>query len=81
MNDQLGRQLQKQIEPADQVRVVAIAGDAEALNFAHQVFQWLRANGYDNVTGVDQGFYTQPVVGQWVGKIGDKYEIKIGSRQ
>jgi len=82
MNDQLGSHLKELIPTDAQVRVISLLGDGEAFGFANQVLQWLKSNGYDNVNGVDQAVYSQPVMGQNINKKSDTdYELIIGTRQ
>ena len=82
MNDQLGTQLQQNIPATAKVTVTAVHGDGEAFGFANQVLSWLKSNGYNNVDGVDQAVYTQPVMGQNLNKKSDdEYELVIGTRE
>lgn len=79
MNDQIGNQLKHHIPISANVRITAVLGDGEAFGFAGQILDWMKSNGYSNVTGVDQAVYTQPVIGQNISKKSDnEYEIIIG---
>ena len=81
MNENLGAQLQEHIPTDANVRVVAVLGDSEAFGFANQVMTWMKNNGYENIQGVDQAVYSQPVKGQNVNKKDEnEFEIIIGSR-
>jgi hypothetical protein len=82
MNDELGSQLKQHVPTSVTVRVVAVLGDGEAFGFANQILQWLKANGYTKVEGVDQAVYSQPVMGQNINKKSEsEYELIIGTRQ
>lgn len=82
MNDQIGHKLIKQLPQSAKVIVSAVQGDAEALGFAQQVLHWLKANGYNKISGVDIVFYPQPVYQQQIKKISESdYEIIIGTQK
>jgi hypothetical protein len=82
MNDQLGTSLKSAIPDSAKVTITALMGDGEAFNFATSVLNWMKENGYSNISGVDQAVYGQPVMGQNINKKSDnEYEIVIGSNQ
>ncbi len=81
MNDQLGQQLKQHIPVDKKITVVAVLGDGEAFGFANQILQWMKSNGYHDVTGVTQAVYTQPVIGQNINAKHDGVEIIVGTKQ
>lgn len=81
MNNELGAQLKQHIPTTSKVTVTAVLGDGEAFGFANQILQWMKSNGYENVDGVNQAVYSQPVVGQNIISRPDGYDIIIGTRQ
>jgi hypothetical protein len=55
-------------------------GDGEGHSFAHEILAWMRANGYENVKGITQALWNQPVVGNGIEKQDDgTYALIIGS--
>lgn len=80
MNGQIGSQLKNKIPVDAKVSVTAVLGDGEAFGFANQIFQWMKSNGYENVTGVNQAVYTKPVLGQMINTTDDGFAIVIGSK-
>jgi hypothetical protein len=82
MNTQLGEQLKANIPITSKVTVTAVLGDGEAFGFANQVLQWLKSNDYENVEGVNQAVYTQPVIGSNIDKKAEtEFDIIIGTNQ
>jgi len=82
MNQQLGDQLLENISKDSKVTVTSILGDGEAFAFANQVLQWLKSNDFENVEGVNQAVYTQPVMGNNLNKKSDtEFDIVIGTKQ
>lgn len=61
------------------VKVVAVMGDQEAVAFATQILDHLKANGYQ-AEGVDQAVYSQPVVGQFINPTASGFEVVIGGK-
>lgn len=78
LDDSLRQQLQTALPRDRKVRVQAVAGDGEAFQFAEEVKNFLQSQRYD-VSGVDQAFYSGPVVGQGIIPNGDGFEIRIGT--
>jgi hypothetical protein len=82
MSDQVGQEIRLHIPTSAKVSVTSVLGDSESMQFATEVLQWLRANGYSRASGVDQAVYSVPVSGQHVEqKSSDEYEVVIGSRR
>ncbi len=81
MTESLGAQIKEEIPTNAKIKVTASLGDGEALGFANQILQWLKSNGYDDATGVNQAVWSKPVAGQHLNKKGDKeFELLIGTK-
>ncbi len=64
-----------------QVTVECVMGDAEAMQFAHEIKAFLMNEGY-TVVGVNMCEYSEPVKGQDLipGKEGEGTRVVIGTR-
>ncbi len=62
------------------IDVVAVLGDQEAIQFATQIFDYLKSHGY-KTSGVSQAVFTGPVMGQSINVESDPVKITIGTRQ
>jgi hypothetical protein len=60
------------------ITISSVMGDGEAFSFATQIKNYLSQLGYI-VIGVDQGVYSEPIVGQVFNP--EKLEIIIGSQK
>jgi hypothetical protein len=61
------------------IKVQAVMNDPEAYRLADEALQWLKANGYQNVSGVDLGLYIPPPVGSQLREVGtNEYLLLIG---
>jgi len=82
MDDSIGAKFKIDIPVNAKITITAIWGNSEAFNFAHQIMQWLKSNGYKNVNGVDQAAYSAPVSGIHIQPNSEnKFEIIVGSIQ
>jgi hypothetical protein len=63
------------------VKVVCQLGDGEAHAFATETLSWLRVNGYQNVSGVDQVVTSSPMHPQAIAVDGNNYVVEIGSNR
>lgn len=74
-------QLRQHVPKDKKVTVVAVMGDAEAFNYAQQIFEVLKQDGY-NVSGVDQALHNPPIMGQVISPKGnDSIEVIVGTRK
>jgi hypothetical protein len=54
-------------------------GDAESFQFANQINDFLKSQGFTKVDGVSQSVFTKPVVGQFMNRDSSGVKILIGS--
>jgi cytoskeletal protein RodZ len=74
--------LTQHISKTGKVTVTAVMGDSEALVYAQEITNWLRANGWTNVDGVNQAIFSGPVFGQGVSPNKDGgFDIQIGNQR
>jgi hypothetical protein len=66
----------------EKIEVQCVMGDSESFQFATQVTDFLKKNGYKNVDGVTQAIYRSPVFGQSIMRdtVALKTTIVIGSK-
>lgn len=79
LDEGLRQQLRAALPRDKRVTVIAVMGDGEAFQFADEVKRFLESENY-NVSGVDQGVFSGPVIGQGVQPRGDGFEVVIGTR-
>lgn len=79
MNEKLGEGLMSNIPNDKEVTVTAVMGDGEAFEFANQVLEWLKNNGYTNVKGVDQAVFPKPITKQTIVQKGEGFHVIIGT--
>lgn len=65
----------------EKIEVNCVMGDSEAFQFASEVSDFLKGQGYKNVNGVNQCIYNGPVFGQSVLRDSLGVKIVIGARQ
>jgi hypothetical protein len=65
----------------EKINITCIWGDSEAFQFATQISDFLKANGYKRIDGVDQVAFTRPVIGQYIDRDTAGVKILIGARQ
>jgi hypothetical protein len=64
------------------VSVAAVIGDGEAFAYAQEITDWMRSNGWTNVTGVNQAIFSGPVFGQGISHKPDgSFDIQIGNQR
>lgn len=62
------------------VEIISSMGDGEALQFATEIFEWMKANGYTQVRGVNQAMWGSPVLGNRIEPKPDgSFAIVIGT--
>jgi hypothetical protein len=72
--------LTKAIPTGSPVAVTAFGPDNEALAFAFEVYNWLKANGYPAVKGPNERYGAlPPVMGEQVLQTANGYEVLIGA--
>jgi hypothetical protein len=75
------QQITQAIPKGSDVTVTATMNSDEALAYAFEIYNWLKANGYPNVQGPNSAMWSQPVFGQSVRRNGDKFDVIIGTAQ
>ncbi len=65
----------------EKIDITSLLGDSEAFQFAMQISNLLKTNGYKNVDGVNQAIFNSPVTGQSLFRDSLGVKIIIGSRQ
>lgn len=80
MNSDIETQLKENISTSAGIEVITVMGDGEAFQFANQITQWLKSNGYKNVNGVTQSVFQSPQNGQKLIKESDNdFKLIIGN--
>jgi hypothetical protein len=80
LNDAVKQQLKSMMPSASTVHITAVMGDTEAFQFATQIDDFLRSEGY-KTDGVSQGLFSKPILGQSLDPKPDgSFAITIGSR-
>ena len=64
----------------ERIEISSILGDPESFEFASQINNFLKSQGYLSVDGVNQSVYTKPVVGQFLNRDSTGVKILIGSK-
>lgn len=78
MNTQ--RQLQLFLSVKDEkIDINSVMGDAESFQFANQINDYLKSQGFTKVDGVSQSVFTKPVIGQFMKRDNSGVKILIGS--
>ena len=77
--------LKAQIPLTDPITVTSAMNDPEAYNYAEQTMNWLKANGYTDVRGINQAMWGRPVEGQFVQPVdppqdGVKWAFIVGNQ-
>jgi hypothetical protein len=65
----------------EKIDVTCVWGDSDSFQFATQILDFLKAQGYKSVEGVTQAMYTRPVLGQNIIRDTTGVKIIIGARQ
>ena len=80
LNLEIQNQIQQMLskDKGKTITIVSVMGDGEAFSFATQIKSYLSQLGHI-VSGVDQGVYSEPIVGQVFNP--EKLEIIIGSQK
>ena len=74
--------LSKAIPVGSKVTDTAMGPDNEALAYAFEIYNWLRANGYTEVKGPNEAWgRLPPVYGQSIQKTANGYDIVIGANR
>jgi hypothetical protein len=83
LNDSIREQLDAATVGKKSISIDAVMGDAEAFQFATEIFDYLKAKGLPVINGgVSQSVYNGPIKGQTLKELPDDgLEIVIGSRQ
>jgi len=63
----------------ERIDINSVMGDAESFQFANQINDFLKAQGFTKVDGVSQSVFTKPVVGQFMNRDSSGVKILIGS--
>ncbi len=63
----------------ERIDINSIMGDAESFQFANQINDFLKSQGFTNVDGVNQSVFTKPVIGQFMNRDSSGVHILIGS--
>lgn len=78
LDDRWRRQLREALPRDKKINVIAVLGDGEAFQFANEVMQYLKTEGYD-AGGVNQAVFSGPVTGQQIREVKGEFEIVIGT--
>jgi hypothetical protein len=62
------------------IDISSVAGDSEAYKFSLETVDFLKRNGYSNVNGVNQAFFSPPIIGQSIQRRNNQVYISIGSQ-
>lgn len=65
---------------SEAIEITSIMGDSESFDFATQISDFLKANGYTKVDGVNQSVFTKPVIGQYLDRDSNGVRILIGAK-
>lgn len=63
----------------EKIDINSVLGDAESFQFANQINDFLKSQGFKKVDGVSQSVFTKPVVGQFIDRNSSRVKILIGS--
>lgn len=63
----------------ERIDINSVMGDAESFQFANQINDFLKSQGFTKVDGVSQSVFTKPVVGQFMNRDSSGVKILIGS--
>ena len=63
----------------ERIDINSVMGDAESFQFANQINDFLKSQGFTKVDGVSQSVFSKPVVGQFMNRDSAGVQILIGS--
>jgi hypothetical protein len=72
-------ELTDSLEKEKEVVITSLFGDSESIQFAQQIYDFLKAEGYQ-VTGVMRSVFNAPVRGVDVEFEKGKYQLTVGSK-
>ena len=64
----------------EKITITSILGDPESFQFANQINDLLKAQGFTKVDGVGQAVFIKPVIGQFIDRDTSGVKILIGSK-
>jgi hypothetical protein len=63
----------------EKIEINSVMGDAESFQFANQINNFLKSQGFKKIDGVSQSIFNKPVVGQFMDRDSFGVKILIGS--
>jgi len=63
----------------EMINITSVMGDADAFQYAKQIAEFLKANGYTKIDGVNQGVFNEPIKGQFMKRDTTGVKIVIGA--
>jgi hypothetical protein len=80
MFDGLKKQILSELPKDKPIVVMAVSGDSEAMNFAQQIHEFMKQNGFKlQENGISQGFFSGPVKGLSVKDDGPTRTFIVGA--